>query len=76
MLFKKLLSQYPSNEKTILKEARIDIPCLYRGVIWAALLGIKGDPSFEYEFFQNDNIEITDRQLDLDIPRCHQVTIH
>lgn len=43
-----------------------------RGIIWAALLEITGDPELEYTKWVSDEEFPTDRQLDLDIPRCHQ----
>ncbi|KAJ3084981.1 hypothetical protein HK102_000429 [Quaeritorhiza haematococci] len=70
--FEELLRAYPVTRDEILQEARRDVPPLLRGKIWAAILGVEGDPEIEYEMFDKDSDAPTDRQLDLDIPRCHQ----
>lgn len=41
-------------------------------MVWASILGVAGDPALIYEQFNNDEPCETDRQFDLDIPRCHQ----
>jgi len=61
-IFQKLLDQYPYSRDEIIKEARMDIPPLLRGQIWAAVLGIKGDFHTEYENWDKDTETPTDRQ--------------
>ncbi|XP_013138516.1 PREDICTED: TBC domain-containing protein kinase-like protein [Papilio polytes] len=39
---------------------------------WAALLGVKGDIEEQYERIDKETPTPTDRQIDVDIPRCHQ----
>lgn len=69
----RLLSEWPASRADIKKAARAGIPPLLRGRIWCALLEIPADPSIDYARFSAVNVEAdTDRQLDLDIPRCHQ----
>ncbi|XP_055379530.1 TBC domain-containing protein kinase-like protein isoform X2 [Condylostylus longicornis] len=70
MLFSTLLKGYPFTRETIIKEAEIDIPPLLRGKIWAALLDVISDGS--YEKIDKVTPTSTDRQIELDIPRCHQ----
>ena len=43
-----------------------------RGPVWAALLGIQGDPQVTFAVFDRDIATAMDHQLKLDIPRCHQ----
>ncbi|KAJ9583280.1 hypothetical protein L9F63_022376, partial [Diploptera punctata] len=43
VLYDRLIKGYPYKKAAILKEARKDIPPLYRGNIWAALLEVEGD---------------------------------
>ncbi|KAI9026848.1 rab-GTPase-TBC domain-containing protein [Hyaloraphidium curvatum] len=67
-----LLLAWPANADDIAAAAKGGIPPLLRGRIWAALLGIRGDPSVAYGFHDLAADSDADRQLDLDIPRCHQ----
>ncbi|KAJ3256991.1 hypothetical protein HK103_004974 [Boothiomyces macroporosus] len=71
-LFKSLLKKFPQTLASIKQEAIKDIPTLLRGQIWAALLGIVGDPELEYDEYKTNVEDTSDKQLDLDIPRCHQ----
>uniref|UniRef100_A0A3B4A0I5 Uncharacterized protein n=1 Tax=Periophthalmus magnuspinnatus TaxID=409849 RepID=A0A3B4A0I5_9GOBI len=43
-----------------------------RGLAWAALLGIEGDIQAKYDSIDKDTPIPTDRQIEVDIPRCHQ----
>ncbi|KAI8990156.1 rab-GTPase-TBC domain-containing protein [Pilobolus umbonatus] len=71
-LFSQLLRQYPASEKEISHHAKTDIPPLLRGKIWAAVLGVKGDIEYEYDQI-NKCVDIyAERQIDVDVPRCHQ----
>ncbi|RZC33417.1 TBC domain-containing protein kinase-like protein, partial [Asbolus verrucosus] len=63
---------YPHTKDLILKEASKDIPPLLRGEIWAALLDIKGDYERQYLKIDKETSTTTDRQIEVDIPRCHQ----
>ncbi|KAI8929434.1 rab-GTPase-TBC domain-containing protein [Entophlyctis helioformis] len=71
-MFHRLLCKYPSSISAIRNEAVSDVPPLLRGKIWAALLHVRGDVDAHYDMFDKDTEKETDRQLDLDIPRCHQ----
>ncbi|RCI04651.1 hypothetical protein CU098_007366 [Rhizopus stolonifer] len=48
-LFSELLKQYPASRKEILHHAKVDIPPLLRGKVWAAVLGVRGDLDYEYD---------------------------
>ncbi|KAG4070178.1 hypothetical protein HA402_003868 [Bradysia odoriphaga] len=70
ILFTRLLKGYPYTRDLIVKEAEKDIPPLLRGHIWACLLGVIENGS--YESIDKVTPTATDRQIDVDIPRCHQ----
>uniref|UniRef100_A0A3Q2DFP7 TBC domain-containing protein kinase-like protein n=1 Tax=Cyprinodon variegatus TaxID=28743 RepID=A0A3Q2DFP7_CYPVA len=72
ILFDRLLKGYPYKKNLVWKEARLDIPPLVRGLAWAALLGIEGDIQAKYDSIDKDTPIPTDRQIEVDIPRCHQ----
>ncbi|XP_053358839.1 TBC domain-containing protein kinase-like protein [Clarias gariepinus] len=72
VLFDSLLKAYPYKKNQIWKEARVDIPPLLRGLAWAALLGVEGDIQAKYDSIDKDTPIPTDRQIEVDIPRCHQ----
>lgn len=70
LLFTKLLKGYPYTRLRIIEESQIDIPPLLRGEIWACLLNVIEDNS--YEAIDKITTTPTDRQIEVDIPRCHQ----
>ncbi|XP_076359220.1 TBC domain-containing protein kinase-like protein isoform X2 [Tachypleus tridentatus] len=72
ILFERLLNAYPYKRPQIVREARADIPPLYRGHVWAALLEIEGDIHNQYDTIDKETPTPTDRQIEVDIPRCHQ----
>ncbi|XP_075156009.1 TBC domain-containing protein kinase-like protein [Haematobia irritans] len=69
-LFSCLLKGYPYTSELIRKESAIDIPPLLRGPIWACLLDVI--PNGSYEKIDKFTPTSTDRQIEVDIPRCHQ----
>ncbi|KAI7865477.1 rab-GTPase-TBC domain-containing protein [Spinellus fusiger] len=71
-LFSELLRQYPTSHKEILHHAKIDIPPLLRGKVWAAVLGVTGDLEHEYDSIDKYTDLGADRQIEVDVPRCHQ----
>jgi TBC domain-containing protein kinase-like protein len=71
-MFQRLLDKYPETREQILREARNGIPSILRGRIWAALLGVPKDTQAIYNSIDKDSPAPIDRQIDLDIPRCHQ----
>ncbi|GBP75389.1 TBC domain-containing protein kinase-like protein [Eumeta japonica] len=67
-----LRAGYPYTASYIRAEAEVDIPPLVRGDVWAALLGVVGDIQEQYTRIDKETPTPTDRQIDVDIPRCHQ----
>ncbi|KAF5294637.1 hypothetical protein FQA39_LY02769 [Lamprigera yunnana] len=72
ILFRRLLHGYPYTVDDIVKEATKDIPPLLRGSIWTALLNVRGDYEGNYIRIDKETPTVTDRQIEVDIPRCHQ----
>ncbi|KAJ3094005.1 hypothetical protein HK100_006319, partial [Physocladia obscura] len=79
-LFRRLLKEFSADDSNsadgrkgeLWREAAVDIPPLLRGIIWTCLLGINPDVTVEYDFIDKTQTTPADRQLELDIPRCHQ----
>ncbi|XP_055709759.1 TBC domain-containing protein kinase-like protein [Phlebotomus papatasi] len=71
VLFKRLLMGYPFTRDLIVQEAQKDIPPFLRGEVWACLLGVL-DNTGCYEKIDKVTPTSTDRQIEVDIPRCHQ----
>ncbi|CAL1543296.1 unnamed protein product [Lymnaea stagnalis] len=72
ILYERLLSAYPFKRPYIWREARIDVPPLVRANVWAALLEVEGDVEGLYTSIDKETPTATDRQIEVDIPRCHQ----
>ncbi|KAK7601179.1 hypothetical protein V9T40_008620 [Parthenolecanium corni] len=72
VLFRRLLQGYPYTRALLCHEASKDIPPYYRGKVWAALLNVKGDIERQYISIDKETPIPTDRQIEVDIPRCHQ----
>ncbi|KAH3758315.1 TBCK protein kinase [Pelomyxa schiedti] len=79
-LFRELIQRYKYcrttdnavREETI-RQASIDIPSCLRREIWCVILGVRDDTCGELYHKYNNFIEgPSDKQIDLDIPRCHQ----
>ncbi|KAL2739539.1 TBC domain-containing protein kinase-like protein [Vespula maculifrons] len=72
VLYDRLLQIFPLTREAIIKEAHKDIPPPVRGAVWAALLDITGDVQQRYDMIDKETPTHTDRQIEVDIPRCHQ----
>ncbi|XP_074650815.1 TBC domain-containing protein kinase-like protein isoform X2 [Tubulanus polymorphus] len=72
ILYDRLLIGYPHKRPQIWKEARVDVPPLVRNLVWAALLEVEGDYQEKYDAIDKETPTATDRQIEVDIPRCHQ----
>lgn len=70
VLFERMLKGYPFTRDLIVEQANIDIPPLLRGRIWACLLNVL--PNGKYDRIDKVTPNQTDRQIEVDIPRCHQ----
>lgn len=71
-LFSRLLQGYPYTASRLREEAAIDIPPLYRAHVWAALLNVTGTPYSSYTAIDKLAPTPADKQIEVDIPRCHQ----
>eukprot|EP00026_Physarum_polycephalum_P002277 Phypoly_transcript_02283.p1 GENE.Phypoly_transcript_02283~~Phypoly_transcript_02283.p1 ORF type:complete len:920 (+),score=171.63 Phypoly_transcript_02283:56-2815(+) len=72
-ILRKFHANVPQATHELSDQAKIDIPSILRGEIWSALLGIRGnDYISEYESIDVLRIGPSDKQILLDIPRCHQ----
>lgn len=59
--------------KSVIKEESYhDIVPLYRAQIWAGLLGLNYDTAALYNSIDKVTWNPVDRQIEVDIPRCHQ----
>lgn len=73
VLFKRLLFGCPKLKEQLRREASIDIPPYYRAQTWAVLLDVVPEKSRRlYETIDKTTPIATDRQISVDIPRCHQ----
>lgn len=72
VLLRRLLHGYPFTRDHILEEARTDVPPFLRGRIWAAILRVPCDYRAQYIRLDKQSATPTDRQIDVDVPRCHQ----
>lgn len=70
MLLKTLLQGYPYTHDLLKSFASKDIPPPFRGHVWACLLGVVENGL--YEKLDKCSPTHTDRQIEVDIPRCHQ----
>lgn len=58
-----ILQGYPYTTTQLCMEASKDIPPYFRGEIWAALLGVKGDLETQYMAIDKETSIPTDRQV-------------
>lgn len=73
VLFKRLLAGCPYLKEQLVQEASIDIPPYFRAQTWAILLNVDRRKSeLQYESIDKTTPVVTDRQISVDIPRCHQ----
>lgn len=73
MLFKRLLNSYPFLRDQLIREASVDIPPYYRAQVWATLLNVDRRKSEKlYQSIDKSAPVGTERQINVDIPRCHQ----
>lgn len=71
--FSRYLACYPFKKEELVEQCKIDIPPFYRALTWAILLNVRVDIQSVYDKIDKESITATDRQIDLDVPRCHQV---
>ncbi|XP_003377447.1 putative TBC domain protein [Trichinella spiralis] len=66
------LEAFPYTKDKLVVEARSDVPPLYRGYIWTALLDVPCTIDYKYASIDKESPTAADRQIEVDIPRCHQ----
>ncbi|CEF70860.1 Rab-GTPase-TBC domain and Protein kinase domain and Rhodanese-like domain and Serine/threonine-/dual specificity protein kinase, catalytic domain and Protein kinase-like domain-containing protein [Strongyloides ratti] len=71
-LMRDLLLAYPFTLEILKTECKKDIPPVYRGQLWAALLDVHDDIKIDFDQLDTFTEQPSDRQLMVDIPRCHQ----
>ncbi|EYB99561.1 hypothetical protein Y032_0121g1011 [Ancylostoma ceylanicum] len=49
-----------------------DIPPMRRADVWCALLDVRSSDEWNFFLYNTLAVHVSDRQLDVDIPRCHQ----
>lgn len=67
-----LITGYPFLQNQLITEAKIDICPHYRAQIWSSLLNVRWKDKLLYERIDKISKTSTDRQIAVDIPRCHQ----
>lgn len=72
LIFNKLLPEYPANLSELQAQAVEGVSSLHRGAIWAALLNVRDGYQQDYDWSAVSTPHELDRQLEVDVPRCHQ----
>ena len=72
ILFKCMIDGVPYSRHHLMETAQIDINPFYRAETWSAILNVKWSHLEEYEKIDKITGMTTDRQISVDIPRCHQ----
>jgi len=70
--YRTLLQGYPYRIDKIIEQCYHDLVPLYRAQLWASLLGIDFDTEDQYNAIDKVTPNPVDRQIEVDIPRCHQ----
>ena len=71
-LFKALVEGSPYILDQLIETSKVDVNPFYRASVWASLLDIKWSALLAYEPTDKITATSTDRQISVDIPRCHQ----
>uniref|UniRef100_A0A9J2PKT0 TBC domain-containing protein kinase-like protein n=2 Tax=Ascaris TaxID=6251 RepID=A0A9J2PKT0_ASCLU len=72
LVLARLIRAFPYKKRALLDECGRDVPPLYRANLWASFLNISPSATAHFELFDTLNEHASDRQLMVDIPRCHQ----
>uniref|UniRef100_A0A0N5AET7 TBC domain-containing protein kinase-like protein n=1 Tax=Syphacia muris TaxID=451379 RepID=A0A0N5AET7_9BILA len=67
-----LIEAYPFKQNLLREECAIDVPPLHRGSVWAMLLNVTSCTEERFLLLDTFQDHPSDRQLMVDIPRCHQ----
>ncbi|KHN87937.1 TBC domain-containing protein kinase-like protein [Toxocara canis] len=68
----RLVDAFPYKRRALLDECGSDVPPLYRASLWASFLNIAPSAIACFKQFDTLDEHPSDRQLMVDIPRCHQ----
>ena len=71
-LYRRLLQSFPHRAQRIWQESLTDVVPIYRAQVWAALLGVPTTSTRLYTAIDKESPSPVDRQIEVDIPRCHQ----
>lgn len=73
---KRYLNAYPFKSDQLYSELSKDVPPVYRNLCWAVLLVVyQNEADSVFESIDSVTEQQSDRQLQVDIPRCHQYDI-
>ena len=72
ILFKALIEGIPYFRNKLLDAAQVDISPFYRAEAWGAILDVRWRDLIIYDRIDKVTATSTDRQISVDIPRCHQ----
>ncbi|CAJ0934078.1 unnamed protein product, partial [Mesorhabditis belari] len=67
-----LVQAFSFKAETLRKMIAKDVPPMIRSAVWTALLGVSEVSRWPYEELDTLSPHSSDRQLEVDIPRCHQ----
>lgn len=72
LLLSRLIKAFPFKKSALFTECAVDVPPLHRAALWAACLNISDHSIRRFHYFDTLSEHSSDRQLMVDIPRCHQ----
>ncbi|MFH4978876.1 hypothetical protein AB6A40_005585 [Gnathostoma spinigerum] len=72
IILSRLIKASPYKRHRLLDECGVDVPPLHRGLIWACFLNGHIDLAQTFPVIDTFTEQTADRQLMVDIPRCHQ----
>lgn len=72
LLFRRLIEGNPFLRNDLIVASKVDIAPFYRAQAWAAILDVKLSDLLLYDQIDKLAPTSTDRQISVDIPRCHQ----
>lgn len=72
LLFKALIEGIPHVRDKLMAAAQVDVNPYYRAQTWGSILEVKWSDLILYEMIDKVTPTSTDRQISVDIPRCHQ----
>ncbi|KAK6032927.1 TBC domain protein [Ostertagia ostertagi] len=71
-LISHLLASRFYKQQELLVSVAPDVPPMRRADVWCALLDVRSSDEWNFYLSNTLAVHVSDRQLDVDIPRCHQ----